>query len=112
MSTAADTHTEPGHAEAEAHPEHAHPSDAKYVQIALILAAITAAEVASYYLDLSSTALLLALIPMMVVKFAMVALWFMHLKFDSHIFRGFFVTGIILAVAVYLIVMSAFQLFD
>ena len=32
----------------------------------------------------------------------------MHLKFDSHIFRRFFVTGIVLALIVFAIVMAVF----
>ena len=36
----------------------------------------------------------------MILKFATVALWFMHLRFDSRIYRRLFITGIILAVRV------------
>jgi cytochrome c oxidase subunit IV len=38
---------------------------------------------------------------MMLVKFTMVAAYFMHLKFDSKIFRRLFIVGILLALAVY-----------
>ena len=34
------------------HTEHEHPSDAKYVQIAILLAALTAAEVSTYFVDI------------------------------------------------------------
>ncbi len=88
-----------------------HTSDGEYIKIALILAAITAAEVATYYVELSSTALLLVLMPMMVVKFAMVAWFFMHLKQDSRLFSRLFVTGIVLAFTVYAIVLFAFDEF-
>ena len=47
----------------------------------------------------------------MVFKFAMVVLWFMHLRFDSRIFRRLFVTGIFLAIGVYLIVLLTFGVF-
>jgi len=48
----------------------------------------------------------------MVIKFATVALWFMHLRFDSLLFRRFFLTGILLAAGVYIaIMMTAFQFF-
>jgi cytochrome c oxidase subunit 4 len=46
-----------------------------------------------------------------VIKFSLVALWFMHLKFDSRIFRRFFVTGLILAITVYTIVLFTFRVF-
>ena len=39
--------------------------------------------------------------PMMIVKFAMVAWFFMHLKQDSRSSARLFVTGIVLAVVVY-----------
>lgn len=87
--------------------EHAHDWD--YIRIAIILAAITGAEVGSYYLDLSTTALVLVLIPMMVVKFAMVAWFFMHLKQDAAIFSRLFVTGIAVAAVVYFIVLLTFD---
>ncbi len=95
-------------------PEHVHPNDLKYVKIAIILAVITAAEVAVSYIEVfeeNSTLLLLALMPMMVVKFAMVAWFFMHLKQDSRLFSRLFVSGLILAVIVYCIVLLAFDEF-
>jgi cytochrome c oxidase subunit IV len=92
---------------------HAHPSDRSYVGIALILAVITAAEVATFYLeDELGSILIPALIVMMIVKFAMVAGWFMHLRFDSNLFTRLFVSGILLAVAVYLGTLAAFEYFS
>jgi cytochrome c oxidase subunit IV len=91
---------------------HAHPSDGQYVLIALFLAAITGAEVGLYYikgLDFIVLAGLLSVL--MVVKFATVAAFFMHLRFDNKIFRIVFITGIVLATAVYLIVLSTFHVF-
>ncbi|MGH2758668.1 MAG: hypothetical protein ACRDKJ_03785, partial [Actinomycetota bacterium] len=51
-----------------------------------------------------------ALLVMMVIKFAFVGLWFMHLRFDSPIFRRLFVGGIILAMAIYTVVLLSFGL--
>ena len=94
---------------------HAHPSDGQYVVIAAVLALITGAEVLTYYLDFFKSnfvALLLALIPMMIVKFGMVAAFFMHLRFDNKLFRRVFLTGIILATSVYMIVLFSFHVFS
>ena len=88
--------------------DHAHPSDAKYFQIAIILGVLTALEVATYYVDIGP-ALIPTLMVMMVVKFFMVAAWFMHLRFDNSLFTKFFVSGLVLAVAVYVIALSAFE---
>ena len=94
---------------------HTHPSDGQYILIAAILALITGAEVSTYYLDFFKSnfvALLIALIPMMIVKFGMVAAFFMHLRFDNKLFRNIFLTGIILAVTVYMIVLFSFHVFS
>jgi cytochrome c oxidase subunit 4 len=91
--------------------EHKHPSDRQYVVIAAILAIITAAEVATYALDwfedASTTLLVATLFPMMILKFAIVCAYFMHLKYDNPLFRRIFVFGLVLAVAVYCIALTA-----
>jgi cytochrome c oxidase subunit IV len=91
--------------------EHEHPSDLQYVWIALALAFITGAEVAlPYATDVEGPILALMLV-LMAVKFTAVAMFFMHLRFDNVIFRRFFVTGIALAVGVYMIVFLSVQFF-
>ena len=42
-----------------------------------------------------------ALLILMVVKFAIVVAYFMHLKFDDSLFTKLFVTGLVLALLVY-----------
>jgi cytochrome c oxidase subunit 4 len=96
--------------DAEHEAEHPH-SDAIYIKVALFLGVLTALEVATYYIDMSSVALIAVLYPMMTIKFGVVAWWFMHLKFDSALFRRLFLTGIVLAVIVYCIVLFAFDEF-
>jgi cytochrome c oxidase subunit IV len=79
-----------------------HPSDRNYVVIALILAAITAVEIAFYYLEDDLGAIVVpGLIIMMAAKFFIVAAWFMHLRFDSNLFTRVFVSGLVLAIGVY-----------
>ena len=87
---------------------HMHPSDWKYVQIAIILALLTAAEVATYYIDTGPLEIPI-LITLMIVKFVLVAMWFMHLKFDSPLFTRTFVAGLAMAVVVYIAVLSTFE---
>ena len=91
---------------------HDHPSDGKYIQIALILAVITAAEVATFYVEDSlGSALIPILLVMMVVKFFIVAAWFMHLRFDSNLFTRVFVSGLFLATGVYIAFLTTFEFF-
>jgi cytochrome c oxidase subunit 4 len=93
--------------------EHAegHPSELEYVKVAVFLAAVTAAEVAIYYITGLRRVLPYALLVLSVVKFSMVVLWFMHLKFDSRMFRRLFLVGIVLALGVYAIVLGTFGIF-
>jgi cytochrome c oxidase subunit 4 len=86
-------------------------SNAGYVRIALILAAITALEVATYYVDFGRL-FLPALMIMMVVKFIMVVSYFMHLKFDNKLFTWIFYAGLILAIGVYCVALATFHFFS
>ncbi len=91
--------------------EHHGPTDREYVKIAAILAALTAIEVATYFVDVGE-ALVPILMVLMVIKFFMVAAWFMHLKYDSSLFTKIFVTGLVLASGVYIAALSAFKWWD
>jgi cytochrome c oxidase subunit 4 len=83
------------------HDAHAHPSPAKYVMIALILAIVTGIEVGLYYIDMPDKLFVAILLGLAFIKFSMVAAYFMHLKFDGRLLRRLFITGILLAGAVY-----------
>ena len=85
-------------------------SDAGYIRIAIILAAITALEVSTYYVDFG-VIFLPALLIMMVIKFVMVVSYFMHLKFDNKIFSFLFYAGLVLAVGVYAAFLATFKFF-
>jgi len=88
-----------------------HPTDAQYVRIAVILALVTAEEVALYYLKLQRTASNSLLLVFALVKGSLVVLYFMHLKFDSRLLRRLFLAGFILAVCVYLAYLTTLGVF-
>ena len=94
--------------------EHAadHPNEFQYVKIAVFLAIVTALEVAVFYIGALQNLIIPILSAMMLIKFIAVAGYFMHLKFDSRIFRRFFVLGIILAMAIYGVVLWTFTFAD
>ena len=101
MSTATESHED----------THEHGmSDAGYIKIAVILAAITALEVSTYYVDFGPL-FLPSLIIMMVVKFFMVVSYFMHLKFDNKLFSLMFYIGLGLALFVYFTALATFKFF-
>jgi len=95
---------------AEAHGT-AHPSPKEYVRIGLILGVLTALEIAASYAGVSGSILIPTLFILAVVKFAIVVLWFMHLKFDDRRFARFFVMGLSGAAVLYLIVLISFRVF-
>ena len=98
------------HTHGEAH-EHEHGmSNAGYIKIAILLAVLTAIEVATYYVDFGPLFLPTLLI-LMAVKFFIVVSYFMHLKFDSKLFSFAFYSGLVLAVAVYVVFLSTFKFF-
>ncbi|MGH2805743.1 MAG: cytochrome C oxidase subunit IV family protein [Actinomycetota bacterium] len=85
-----------------------HPTPRAYVKVAVILAIVTAFEVAIYYIESVRTFLVPLLIFFALIKFVMVAAYFMHLRFDSPIFKRFFVVGLALAFTVFGIVLWFF----
>jgi cytochrome c oxidase subunit IV len=100
--------------------EHTHPSTGVYIRIGLVLFVFTALEVAAYevaHRDVGTLSALLApilievLILLSAFKFALVAMYYMHLKQDSKLFSGVFVFSLIVAAVVVfaLIALFAYQ---
>ncbi|HZP56696.1 MAG TPA: cytochrome C oxidase subunit IV family protein [Dehalococcoidia bacterium] len=87
----------PGHAR--------HPGVGEYVNIGLLLALITAVEVAVYYIDIAGL-IVPVLLVLSAAKFLLVVLFFMHLRFDNRLFSTFFSGGFVLAVAVFIVVLA------
>ncbi|MEX0664767.1 MAG: cytochrome C oxidase subunit IV family protein [Acidimicrobiia bacterium] len=90
-----------------------HPSPVQYVLIAVILCVVTALEIAVSYTegDIPDSLIVVLLLGMAVLKFALVAAWFMHLRTDLPIFRRFFVLGIVAAIILYLIALATLNVF-
>ncbi len=86
-------------------------SNAGYVRIAAILAAITALEVATYYVDFGAL-FLPSLLLMMAVKFYIVVSFFMHLRYENKLFSWVFYAGLYLAMTVYGIFLATFHFFS
>jgi cytochrome c oxidase subunit 4 len=86
----------------------AHPDPYQYVIVAIVLAVITGVEIAVSYMggDIPDGLIVVLLLSMMVVKFFLVASWFMHLRTDRPVFRRLFVLGAIAAPALYLVVLA------
>jgi cytochrome c oxidase subunit 4 len=85
---------------------HGGPSVAEYINIGLVLAAITGLEVAVYYVTALEGILAPILIALAASKFLLVVLFFMHLKFDNRLFSTMFTAGFVLAIAVFCVVLA------
>ncbi len=84
-------------AAAHGHGDGGHASVGFYWMIGIVLAIITAVEVAVFYIPALESVLVPVLLVLSAAKFVMVVMFFMHLKFDSNIFTGVFLAGLVLA---------------
>ena len=107
------THTNPDidvHAMGEVHE---HPTWKQYKWVAIILTLITIVEVWVYYTPFSQSALFVpALLIMSAVKFAIVVLFYMHLKYDHRLFKALFTGPLIIAISTLLALLLVFGKFS
>ncbi len=104
------------------HEEHAHPTAGLYAKVGLILFVLTALEVGLYeitygsHAGASAQALKPFFVPLLLLlsaaKFALVAMFYMHLKQDSKLFSGIFVFPLIIAtvIIVSLMILMAYHM--
>jgi cytochrome c oxidase subunit IV len=93
-----------------AHEEHAHPRAAVYAKVGLVLFVLTALEVGLYEITYgehagpSASAIQPFFVPLLLAlsafKFALVAMYYMHLKQDSKLFSGIFVFPLTIAAVI------------
>jgi cytochrome c oxidase subunit IV len=88
---------------------HKEPTDKQYVFIALLLAVLTAIEIAATEVGPDGPLLIISLLVLMVVKFAFVILFFMHLRFDNKLFSRMFYIGLVFAVVLYSAMLATFH---
>ncbi len=88
--------------------------DKQYLKIFVILLILTGIEVGLSYTPLESkkAAFALPMLALAMIKFVIVAGYFMHLKFDSPLMRRLFIMGAILAGFCYSAVLSAVGQFN
>jgi cytochrome c oxidase subunit IV len=108
------THTNPDvdvHAMGETHE---HPTWKQYKWVALILTLITVVEVWVYYIPsfVASPLFVPALLIMSAVKFAIVVLYYMHLKYDHKIFKALFTGPLIIAISTLVALLFLFHKFS
>ena len=88
-----------------------HPTAKQYFIIAMILSTITAIEVGVFYLEWLGHTIIPILFVLSAGKFALVAMYYMHLKFENKLFTYMFVGGFILATSVITSLLFLFRVF-
>jgi cytochrome c oxidase subunit IV len=78
-------------------PERGHPSVGTYVTVAVILTLITAMEFAAIYIRELTPILVPLLVVMSAAKFALVVLFFMHLRYDARVLSAVFTGSLLIA---------------
>jgi cytochrome c oxidase subunit 4 len=112
------------HHDAHAHPEgpaehamgevHEHPTWKQYKWVALILTVITIVEVWAYYVPafVAHWTFVPALLIMSAVKFVIVVMYYMHLKYDHKLFRALFTGPLIIAISTLIALLFLFSKFS
>ena len=104
-------------AQAQAHAHNFPERAGEYVKIGLLLFVLTAMEVGAYEIahregvplhEFLHTALIPVLIVLSAIKFALVALFYMHLKWDGPLLKGIFSFSLFLATFVILALLALF----
>lgn len=76
----------------------------KYFSIAVILGVVTAMEVAIFYIEALRPMLVPLLLGLSFVKFVLVVMYFMHLRFDKAIFGVLLGAGMVMALGTFVAV--------
>ncbi|MFQ5746394.1 MAG: cytochrome C oxidase subunit IV family protein [Gemmatimonadota bacterium] len=89
----------------------AHASTKTYLGVAAVLAVITAIEVMVFYVEALHPVIVPILLTLSGTKFALVVMFFMHLKFDGKLFTSVFVGPLAVAVVIILAMLAMYGLF-
>jgi len=88
--------------------QHAHPTAEVYLRVAAVLVILTVLEVGVFYVPVFHPVLVPVLLVLSAGKFALVVMFYMHLKFDNRFFTFLFGGPLILALAVAISLMFIF----
>lgn len=97
---------EPSH---DTHDAHEHPGTMTYVVVGIALAILTAMEVAVIYIPVLSPVVVPILLVLTTAKFALVVMFYMHLKMDDKVFTWVFVAPGVLALFVVIALILLFR---
>jgi cytochrome c oxidase subunit 4 len=78
-------------------PEFHHPGAAVYVTIAVFLTILTAMEIAVFYISAMRPVMVPLLLILSAAKFALVVMFYMHLKYDSWLLSSILIFPLMIA---------------
>ena len=87
-------------------PQRAEGAQPNYLGVFWVLAILTAVEVGVTYLPLPRIPVL---VPLALLKAALVALFYMHLKFDRRVFSAIFAMGLVMGVGLILSLIALYE---
>ncbi len=89
---------------------HEHPNWHTYKWVALILTLITVVEVWVYYIPsfVATRLFVPTLLVMSAAKFAIVVMFYMHLKYDHRLFRALFTGPLVIAIVTLIVLLFLF----
>jgi len=88
--------------------DEAHATTGHYVRIAIVLTILTVLEVATYYVNIPFAVLVPLLLVLAGMKFGLVVAYYMHLRYDSKLFSGFFFFGLTIEILLLIALMVLF----
>ena len=86
--------------------EERHAAVRTYVKVALVLTAVTALEVGVIYIRLLTPIIVPLLLAMSAAKFALVVMFFMHLRYDGRALTAVFVGPLLIALGLAVALMT------
>ena len=97
-------------AEHAAHPgDIVHPGPMTYAKVAVVLTLVTMLEVWVFYMPAARPMLVPILLVLSGIKFTLVVMFYMHLKYDHPAFRRVLVGGVLMAFGIFLWVLALFS---
>jgi cytochrome c oxidase subunit 4 len=94
-----------------ANPRSGHPGTRVYLAVAAVLTVLTAIEVTVFYVEALQPVLLPLLLLLSAAKFALVVMFYMHLKFDRAAYSAIFIAQLFIAAVVIVALMVLFAVF-
>lgn len=91
--------------------ESAHPTPRTYIKVATVLVVVTLIEVGIFYVEPLRPVFVPIFLLLSAAKFALVAMFYMHLKFEERLLSAFFITGLVVAILVVIALMVLSRVF-